>query len=71
MQDFYKELRNILAKKPKISPEKLNDYISETAMIGGFFMLLKGLYTIYPPAMWIIGGILLILLGFPARRRLK
>jgi hypothetical protein len=56
---------------PKISSEKLQEHISEAAMIGGILILLKCLYMIYPPSMWIIGGILLMLLGFPARRKVK
>lgn len=46
----------------------IENLVSEAAMVGGFLMLLKGIYMIYPPLMWIIGGILLFLFGFPARR---
>jgi hypothetical protein len=68
MNKLILKLPKIMVKIPRISSEKLHDYASEAAMTGGFLMLLKGLYMIYPPTMWIIGGILLILLGFPARR---
>lgn len=46
----------------------MHDVVSEAAIIGGFFMLMKGLYMIYPPVMWIVGGILIFLLGFPAKK---
>jgi hypothetical protein len=41
--------------------------IPDIFMIIGFFLLEFGLYCIYPPAMCIVGGILLILLGYPKR----
>jgi hypothetical protein len=47
--------------------EKIQDFVQEAALIGGFLMLLRGLYLIFPPIMWIIGGILLILIGFPLK----
>jgi hypothetical protein len=51
-------------KLPKIrlpSPKFYNEAIQELAMLAGFLMLLKGLYDIYPPLMWIIGGLWLML----------
>jgi hypothetical protein len=56
-------------KLPKIHLPRFkmnSETIIELAMLVGFFMLLKGLYDIYPPAMWIIGGIYLML---PIQRR--
>lgn len=68
-----KALKNRLRLPVIRMPEraKIENFVSDAAMIGGFLMLLKGLYMIYPPTMWIIGGILVFLFGFPARRRGK
>jgi hypothetical protein len=52
---------------PRFSRETIEDLIQEAAIVGGFLMLMKGLYMVYPPSMWIIGGLLLILLGFPLK----
>lgn len=38
-----------------------NETIQELAMLAGFLMFLKGLYDIYPPLMWIVGGLWLML----------
>lgn len=40
--------------------------IQELALLAGFLMLMRGLWLIYPPAMWIVGGIYLML---PAQQR--
>lgn len=60
-------------KLPKIRlPSlKLNDEaIRELALAAGFLMVLRGLWLIYPPAMWIIGGVYLMLPSrMPAQRR--
>lgn len=40
--------------------------VQELALLAGFLMCLKGLYMIYPPMMWIIGGVYLML---PGQRR--
>lgn len=58
-------------KFPKIrlpSREKIEENVQETAIVGGFLMLAKGLYSIFPPVMWIICGVLLMLLGIPWRK---
>jgi hypothetical protein len=49
------------AKRDKMS------VIPDIFMIIGFFLLEFGLYSVYPPAMCIVGGILLILLGYPKK----
>jgi hypothetical protein len=41
--------------------------IPDILMIIGFFFIEYGLFTVYPPAMWVVGGILLILLGYPKK----
>ncbi|MEN6325799.1 MAG: hypothetical protein ABFD18_06295 [Syntrophomonas sp.] len=38
-----------------------NQNIQELALLAGFLMILKGLYMIYPPLMWILGGLYLML----------
>lgn len=50
------------AIKAKITPE----FIKETCLLAGFSMVLRGLWLIYPPAMWIIGGMALVWFGLPA-----
>jgi hypothetical protein len=61
-----KFIHKIYLKLPKIrlpSIKKLNGTIQELAILAGFLMLLKGLWDIYPPMMWIIGGIWLMVPG--------
>ncbi len=41
--------------------------LPDILMIIGFISVGFGLYKVYPPAMWIICGGLLILLGFPKK----
>ena len=56
-------------KLPKIKLPKIrlpclkikSETIQELAMLVGFLMCLKGLHDIYPPVMYIIGGIWLML----------
>ena len=36
-------------------------------MIIGFFCIEYGLFTFYPTLGWVVGGILLILLGYPKK----
>jgi hypothetical protein len=43
--------------------------IQELAVLAGFFMFLYGLWQIYPPAMWIIGGLWLMYPGRSSGRR--
>jgi hypothetical protein len=54
----------IRAVKAKITPEN----VKETCLLVGFFMLLRGLWLIWPPIMWIIGGILLMWFGLPGKK---
>lgn len=61
-----KYIINMVLKLPRIrlpSSKKLNEAIQELAILAGFFMLLKGLWGIYPPLMWIIGGAWLMIPG--------
>jgi hypothetical protein len=63
-------LKKIWLKLLKIrlpSRNKTYDFISELAMLAGFFMFGYGLYLMYPPAMFIICGICLFVFGFPAK----
>lgn len=58
-------------KLPKIrlpSRETTYDFISELALLVGFFMFGYGIWLIYPPVMFIICGIGLFLFGFPRGR---
>lgn len=62
-------LSKIRARLPRIrlpSPAAKNEMVQELAILAGFLMVLKGLWDIYPPAMWILGGLWLM---FPAGRR--
>jgi len=52
------------AIKAKITPE----FVKETCILVGFAMVLRGLWLIYPPAMWIIGGMALIWFGMPGKK---
>jgi hypothetical protein len=61
-----KYLQKIKLKLPKIRlpcPKITNEAIQELALLAGFLMLLKGLWDIYPPLMWIVGGLWLMLPG--------
>ena len=59
MRNLTRMLKNI-----KLSPE----FIKETCLVAGFLMLLRGLWLIWPPAMWIIGGVCLMWFGLPGKR---
>ena len=61
-----KFISKIFLKLPKIrlpSFKKAGETIQELAILAGFLMLLKGLWDIYPPLMWIIGGAWLMIPG--------
>lgn len=40
-----------------------HEIIQELAVLAGFLMVLKGLWDIYPPLMWILGGVWLMFPG--------
>lgn len=64
-----KLFRNMKFKPPKIRLPSLkitSETIQELAILAGFLMLLKGLWMVYPPLMWIAGGLWLML---PAQNR--
>jgi len=42
--------------------------IREICLVVGFFSLIAGLWLIYPPAMFIIGGFILMWIGLPPRK---
>ncbi|WP_459998541.1 hypothetical protein [Paradesulfitobacterium aromaticivorans] len=53
-------------KLPKIRLPSLkisSGILQELALLAGFLMLLHGLWMVYPPIMWIIGGLWLMLPG--------
>ncbi|WP_176716847.1 hypothetical protein [Paenibacillus polymyxa] len=52
-------------KKPKLKITL--DHIRELLLICGFFMAARGLWMIYPPAMFIICGAILVWIGLPAK----
>lgn len=57
-------------KLPRIRLPSLkiqNDIIQELAMLAGFLMVMRGLWMIYPPVMWIVGGLWLALPGKKVR----
>jgi len=61
-----KILHKLRVKFPKIrlpSFKISNETIQELAILAGFLMFLKGLWDIYPPLMWIIGGFWLMIPG--------
>lgn len=59
-----KILRKKSEKAKKIEIKKnIPDYL----MIIGFISAMYGIHCIYPPAMWIIGGSLLIFVGYPRK----
>lgn len=61
-------LQKMKLKLPKIRLPSINitnEAIQELALLAGFLMLLKGLWDIYQPLMWIIGGLWLM---FPGKR---
>jgi hypothetical protein len=46
---------------------KYEDLIREVLLILGFIMVCYGLWSIYPPAMFVIGGAALVWVGLPPR----
>ncbi|MGG1651383.1 hypothetical protein [Paenibacillus sp. NRS-1780] len=52
-------------KKLKIK----EDTIREVLLSAGFLTFCTGIWLIYPPASLIIGGLLLMWLGFPSKRQ--
>ena len=55
-------------KLPKIrlpSLRKTESTLAELAILAGFLMVMYGLHQVYPPLMWVIGGLWLM---FPARK---
>ncbi len=46
---------------------KTEDRIRETCLVAGFLMFSAGLWLIYPPAMLIISGAILMWVGLPPR----
>ncbi|MGO4181217.1 hypothetical protein AB4Z17_08555 [Paenibacillus sp. TAF43_2] len=58
-------------KKEETSKQEF-DYISfarESCLVAGFFMLGYGIWSIYPPAAWIVCGGLLLWVGFPQKQK--
>jgi hypothetical protein len=49
------------------SRDKLVENVREACLAAGFFMLARGLWLVYPPAMWVVCGALLIYVGLPPR----
>lgn len=45
------------------------DALREAVLVAGFLMLGRGLWLVYPPAMWLVCGSLLMWLGLPRGRR--
>ncbi len=61
-------LSKIKLRLPKIRLPSLkikHEAVQELALLAGFCMFLKGLWDIYQPLMWIVGGLWLM---FPGRR---
>lgn len=50
--------------KLKKNKDKLPE-LRDLLMITGLIMAMYGIYLIFPPAAWIVGGIFLIYLGWP------
>lgn len=44
------------------------DTVREAALVVGFLMAARGLWLVYPPAMWLVCGAMLLWLGLPPRR---
>jgi hypothetical protein len=52
----------------KLTKLKLtDDHIREACLLVGFCSLIYGIWLIYQPAAWIVGGLILIWLGMPPR----
>jgi hypothetical protein len=67
MKKFLRSLWAFLGRmKPR--PEKVCDLLSELAMIAGFVLFSYGVYLIYVPAGYMVAGLALFLLGFPASK---
>lgn len=49
----------------KLKLKITEDHIRETCLVAGLFMFGYGLWLVYPPAMFIICGILLMWMGMP------
>lgn len=58
---LFQKIRQML---PKIRLPSINhEVVQELAVLAGFCMFLKGLWDVYPPLMWIIGGLWLMIPG--------
>jgi hypothetical protein len=45
------------------------EHIREACLVAGLLILVRGVWLIYPPAAWIVGGLILIWLSIPPRSR--
>lgn len=54
--------------KNRIRLPTLKGNLPDIAMVLGFLMLLYGIWQVYKPASFIIGGALLLLFGLPPRK---
>jgi hypothetical protein len=55
---------------PWLRKIRISDRLIKTAcMLGGFCMVLRGLYLWHPPLMWFLGGLALLWFGWPSDRR--
>lgn len=53
--------------KKQARKQKLETFIRESCLVAGFFMLGYGLWLVYPPAMFLVCGVLLMWLGLPPK----
>ncbi|GEA17509.1 hypothetical protein [Moorella sp. E306M] len=44
-----------------------DDHIREACLLAGFCLLTYGIWQIYQPAAWIVGGLILVWLGMPPK----
>lgn len=50
-----------------MKPKLTEDHIREACLLAGFCSLTYGIWLIYPPAAWVVGGLILVWLGIPPR----
>ncbi len=46
-----------------------DEFIMAALVLGGFSMVLRGLWLWHPPLMWFLGGLALLWYGWPGGRR--
>jgi hypothetical protein len=53
----------------RLQAGQLTDALREACLLAGFVVFVRGAWLVWPPAAWLIAGLILIWLGIPPKRR--